>query len=267
MSSPRNSILGSFALMLGAFVCAAVGGAVALVFGSGDSGPVPEQSAADTPAELERFAERLDLLEDRLSLAPAKAQPVAHRREEAADPVATLALAERIGRLERAVAELRSAGSVVPEGRAAELARAPRAAQDPAERLREIEGHQQRILDPRATEQQKLEAWGDLRRHEDGWNDAVVAQMVHLGLTSTDPIVRADVWRQADARAQHDALVPALLQALQNDADDQAREEAAETLVEYADRQGVRTTVQQLLASEQSEGVRRYLARAQENAK
>lgn len=264
MTSPRSSILGSFALLCGAFVCAAIGGAMTLMFGSGEKPVTPEQRV-DATSELEVFAERLDLLEQRLAVPRASAEPTAHNREPAVDPVAMHALATRLDRLERTVAELqnqrRAAGP--DDGRLAEL-RAQRTEETEADRQRRIQNHQNTILDPSTTEAQKLEAWSGLRHHEDSWNDAVVAQMVHLGLTSADPKVRADVWRQADARSQHEALVPALLQALRADADANAREEAAETIVEYADRPAVIASLDQLLATEQNEGVRRYLARAKE---
>lgn len=60
--------------------------------------------------------------------------------------------------------------------------------------------------------------------------------------------------------------MPALLQAVQYDAVTAVREEAAETLVEYAARPQVLATIQQLLRSEQDEGVRRHLEEAVRDA-
>ncbi|MCA8948155.1 MAG: hypothetical protein KDE27_01555 [Planctomycetes bacterium] len=265
MTAPRNSMLGSFALLCGALLCAVVGGAVALVFGRADATPVPEQHATGG-SELERFAVRLDLLEETLSRTPARAataKPVAPdqlepQRHEAivADGAAMAEIGGRLAALERAVAELQAtAGS---RQSAADGTRAARR-DDPAEELRRIESWQTAILDPTTSEQQKLEAWGELRHRENAWNDAVVAQMVHVGLNSADAATRADVWRQADARSQHESLVPALLQSLQLDADAKVREEAAETLVEYRDRPTVVAMIDSLLAIEQDQGVLGYL--------
>lgn len=94
------------------------------------------------------------------------------------------------------------------------------------------------ILDPMATEADKLAAWRALRDAEE-WGPGVVEEMIRVGESSTSEATRADVWRQADARASSDLLVPPLLNALAHDPSAPVRSEAAETLVNYTSVPGV----------------------------
>jgi hypothetical protein len=117
--------------------------------------------------------------------------------------------------------------------------------------------HQRAIVQASATEAEKLTAWRALRGQPDGWNDAVVATMVQVGLTSPDPAVRADVWRQASTNRTHAALTPALVQALQLDGDARVREEAAETLRAYVAMPGVRQALETSATSDADASVKR----------
>lgn len=249
--------------VLGVIVSAAVGAGAALTFAPQPPPAAPPDAAALAPltARLEEVEQRLDRLERRLAAEPARAAAVP--RVAATPDAAAEHLQARVDGLERMLHDIQQrqhaeAGAADPGGPDPQV-EARDLAEEEAARARRIQQLQETILDPASNEQQKRAAWAGLRDWENAWNDAVVAQMTHLGLTSPDPEVRADVWRQADGRSRHDALVPALLQALQADAVDDVREEAAETLVEYAWRPDVLAALRQQLAVEANEGVRRYL--------
>ena len=89
------------------------------------------------------------------------------------------------------------------------------------------------LLDVSLGEVERAEAWSELRYRDDGWDDAVVLEAIQLGLNSSDPNLRADIWRNADSDKTNDLLVDPMLQSLANDPDAGVREEAAETLGAY----------------------------------
>jgi hypothetical protein len=212
---------------------------------------------ADTPSGVAALVERVAQLERRLDELPAATQaplPATAetvRREDTADLLIALQSVEtRVAQLER-----QSQPAQAQPARAAAPPRDP--AIVAAELLAEIARRQNDVLDARSSAEVKLEAWRWMRREKGSWNDAVVAQMVDLGLTSTDPKVRADVWRQADGNQVHQALVPALLRALQSDGDANVREEAAETLENYFDRPEVQQALEHSSRNDLDPRVRR----------
>lgn len=271
-TAPQSS---STRAVLGAALAAAVlggaigGGGVLLLHDPEPTAPPPatDSSAANGSA----FTDRLANIEAQITAL--STQPTSATIREVAPTSNALTgdgdVDDRLGRLEAAVDELlQEARARAAEREAAAAAEAQREFErqerrrlDALASKERIATRQNEILDPRRTAEQKLQAWRDLRHRENAWNDAVVASMVDIGLRSDDPKIRADVWRQADARTQHDALVPALLQALRADAVAGVREEAAETLVEYRDRPAVAAAIDGLLANETNAGVRRYLER------
>lgn len=184
---------------------------------------------------------------------PAERAPTAERQPAllASDPE----VARRLAELEKAFTALQqreARGDAVLAG--APLVKVP----DPVERARRVQDNQQLILDPGSDDKAKLRAWGKLRDLEDSWNDAVVATMTHLGLTSADAKVRADVWRQADGGSRvHPVMCNALLQALAFDVDAKVRDEAAETLENYLGQPGVRQALDLASRSDADEKVRR----------
>lgn len=116
--------------------------------------------------------------------------------------------------------------------------------------------HQDRILST-ATAADKLRSWGALRRMgPDAWSDAVVQEMIQLGQTASDPATRADVWRQADARARHPAMRGALLVAMVQDPNPSVRGEAAETLECYCDDPQVVAALEQAAVQDKDPEVR-----------
>ena len=113
------------------------------------------------------------------------------------------------------------------------------------------------MTDPDANEQMKAAAWRTLRmRAADSWTDAIVAEAVRIGTTSTDPMLRADIWRQAHANYTHPLLLEPLLTALAEDSERSAREEAAETLDLYLDQPGVVDALRTASESDPDPGVR-----------
>ena len=252
-----------------AMVSASIGAGAAIAVVSVDRGSegfgpaaAPEVSATEFAA-LER---RVDALTDAFASAGGERAVVPGRAAADGGPDArAVAFEERLARLERSVQAALDRGDPQESGGSADRP-LDRPEALPADTAQRIEAWQNAIVGGANTEAERLQAWRGLRGHENAYTDAVVAQMVHLGLTASDPETRADVWRQADGRTKHDALVPALLQAVQSDADRRVREEAAETLVEYSDRPAVEASLRQLLASETDEGVRRYLRAGVERA-
>ena len=218
-------------------------------------------AAVTVPADV---LARLDDVERRLLRAePATAAPASLAPAPAAVERTAADLERRLTALEQQVAELVARRNQRDSAGATAVATPP-PTPDPQAEQRQREENQRRIatqqaviLDPRSDEKQKLTAWGQLRRLEDGWNDGVVATMTQIGLTSSDPEVRADVWRQADARAKHPSMASALLQAMSTDAHPKAREEAAETLAEYLTVAGVRQALEAASTNDPDEGVRR----------
>lgn len=81
--------------------------------------------------------------------------------------------------------------------------------------------------------------------------------MIALGENSADEDIRADVWRQADARSKNTLLVAPLLRALQSDPSDSVRSEAAETLENYISEPGVRDALTYAAENDPSGGVRK----------
>ncbi|MDH3420081.1 MAG: HEAT repeat domain-containing protein [Gammaproteobacteria bacterium] len=125
------------------------------------------------------------------------------------------------------------------------------------ERERSPAASAETIMSPVATEREKVMAWGMLRGNAaDYWTDSIVAEMVRIGLTSSDPQVRADVWRTAHAAHTHPLLLQPLLQTLSSDPDENVRAEAAETLDLYLDEPGVRAALESAAASDPDADVR-----------
>jgi hypothetical protein len=114
------------------------------------------------------------------------------------------------------------------------------------------------ILNPNANDQVKASAWRNLRgRAAQVWTDEIVAEAVRIGTTSSDPQLRADIWRQAHANHTHPLLLQPLLQALANDPDRNTREEAVETLDLYLDQPGVLEALRKASQDDSDAGVRR----------
>ncbi len=114
------------------------------------------------------------------------------------------------------------------------------------------------MLDPTVEDRVKIESWAQIRMNaQSAWTDEIVAEAVRIGTTSTDPMVRANVWRQAHAGRTHPLLLQPLLFALTNDPETTAREEAAETLDLYLDQPGVLELLQTAAQYDADPAVRR----------
>lgn len=202
------------------------------------------------PAVDARFRE-LEARLTRLSMVkPSEPTPARERFPAAAEPGAS-AIEKRVAALEKQLVEARAK----QRGSDPELAAR---FQEEARRALALnaEGARTTILDPGKSEAEKLGAWGALR-NADSWGDSIVTEMIAIGETSADPDVRADVWRQADARSTNTLLVAPLMRALQSDADDRVRSEAAETLENYLTEPGVRDALIYAAENDSSSGVRK----------
>jgi len=154
-------------------------------------------------------------------------------------------LFERLERLEKIEEDRRLAAERQAEARRMQIARMTEAATVV-------------MLDPSADDQMKARAWGQIRMNAaNNWTDEIVAEAVRIGSTSTDPQIRADVWRQAHAGRMHPLLLQPLLHALANDSESTAREEAAETLDLYLNEPGVRQALQTASQFDEAPNVRR----------
>ena len=89
----------------------------------------------------------------------------------------------------------------------------------------------------------------------------MVADLVQIGLTAIDPEHRADVWRNFDGASHLPALVPHLRDALSNDRDPRARDEAAETLGNYLDDPEVLAALKWSAENDESPRVRQKALR------
>lgn len=225
--------------------------------------PGPDPAPADPGAALAELIRRVEALEARRPAAGLR-EPAAPRVERA--PVQDPRVDDLLRRVERLEAERASAPQAGgaegdPRRAAAELIGRLTAARERDPRA--IESARTTILDPRASEADKIAAWSTLRQAgPDAWTDVVVDEMIRLGLGSADAQVRAAVWRQADADARSERLVPALLQALAQDSAANVREEAAETLENYLDSPGVRAALETAGSADADEGVRRQARRS-----
>lgn len=219
--------------------------------------PEPPRNWGTGEPDLQALARRVAALEQGTAAPDPKAAHVDVPARASADFPDLTALTERLDRLERELAELRRHVATLPVDPAARREPDPTPEERAAQRAVEVRDAKVTILDPRADEAAKGKAWGALRfGPDDAWNDAIVAEMVRIGLTSTDDAIRADVWRQADGNRTHLALVPALLQALTADAAPGVREEAAETLANYRDNPQVKLALESAAANDPDEDVR-----------
>ena len=180
---------------------------------------------------------RLERLEQRLGDPDAESEADREQRSES-EPErvtggqTTADVYERLARLEEIEQRRQEAAQARSEQRRAQLEQA-------TARAAEV------MLDPTVEDRVKVEWWGQIRMNaEDSWTDEIVAEVVRIGSTSTDPMLRANIWRQAHARRTHPLLLQPLLFALTNDPETTAREEAAETLDLYLDQPGVLEALQ-----------------------
>lgn len=213
----------------------------------------PDPGAGELRARIERLEAESRQPAPVVSAVPAERAEAAERQPAllASDPE----VARRLAALEQTFAALQERAEQRDAAPApASVVKQP----DPVERGRRVQENQKVILDPRSDDEAKLRAWGQLRGLGDSWNDAVVATMTHLGLTSADAKVRADVWRQADGGSRvHPVMCNALLHALAADGDAKVRDEAAETLENYLGQPGVREALDVASRSDLDEKVRR----------
>lgn len=200
---------------------------------------VSKRMSSSSDDTIENLVARLERLEQRHADESGKSESesaVGAKAEEtvAVDEVRTLT--ERITQLEK-IQEARE----VTDRRQAEFTEHLR-------RISEVYTHDaalRAMADPSADDETKATAWRTIRYSADlAWTDEIVMEAVRIGTTSSDPWLRADIWRQAHANHTHPLLLQPLLQALVNDPDARVRSEAAETLDLYIDEIGVREALQ-----------------------
>ncbi len=198
---------------------------------------------------MEEIVLRLQQLEQRHAEAGTETAPVSEsRRGPAVAPVSgqdPYDIDERLARLEEIEQTRQEAAQRRAEERRLQVAQISAAAA-------EI------MMNPIAEEQMKGAAWGQLRMNAaEAWTDLIVTEAVRIGATSSNPQLRADIWRQAHAGVAHPLLLQPLLYAMANDPERSAREEAAETLDLYLDQPGVREALQATSQYDADPGVRR----------
>lgn len=225
-------------------------GAAALVAQLISSRPEPTPLMSSSSERIDEIVIRLERIENRLAEintqpAPASGPQVEPETEEIAGGQDTFGLGQRLARLEQIEQDRQDAAQRRAEERRLQLAQMAAAATDV-------------MLDPLADDQMKAGAWGQIRMNAaETWSDLIVAEAVRIGTSSTNPQMRADIWRQAHAGRTHPLLLQPLLYAMANDLERTAREEAAETLDLYLDQPGVREALQIAAQYDADPGVRR----------
>lgn len=227
MNQTITTVLSSVSLLLSGVCC------VLLLRTEPVSVPVPV--AAANPAleqRLEELQREIELMRERpVPAAPASADSGLESRREA-----TAAHDARLAEIERQLANLTKVQQQLQTAAAARSTD-QRLPNSPAEREAEQavrrEKSSQTFLSLSASENERLLALRELRGLGKGARGGAVADAaIRLVQSSSDPKIRADVWRQM-SRANEEVLVPYLIQSLQFDADPEVREEAAETLGDY----------------------------------
>ena len=230
--------------------------------------PAARSTASPAPASTpaKSIGPRLDALEARLALLEAEleesrlAAPVpssdrvavqAAEESTTEGSAAGADLARRIALLERRLAGVERD------------AEPPSPAEQLAQELERERAREQSILDAKraladasASRDEKLAAHEALRRVPDAYTPGMVADLVHLGANDADPSARADVWRNFDGASHLPELVPHLLRALEGDPDAGPRNEAAETLGNYADDPAVMAALRHAAEHDPSPEVR-----------
>ena len=200
--------------------------------------------------QIDEILTRLDRIEQRLQEGDTKPDSTLEpRAEPTVDEVPggqdSFDLDARLARLEKIEQDRQDAAQRRAEERRLQIAQMTAAATEV-------------MLNPLADDQMKAGAWGQIRMNAaESWTDQIVAEAVRIGTTSTNPQMRADIWRQAHAGRTHPLLLQPLLHALTNDLERTAREEAAETLDLYLDQPGVRQALQTASQYDADPGVRR----------
>lgn len=225
----------------------------------------PAGGVALAPAEAPRddggLAEllaRLERLEEERLVAPQQRQPASPN--PAGDPADPSQLAELLARIERLEATVYGGGwrAAAPIDEARELQRARIEALAAAEQ--DVEARKLKmaevILDPNATEEEKLSAHRQLRRVEDAYTPGMIDALVNLGQTAQDPDVRASTWTQFDGSTIAPEVLPHLMNAARGDSAYQARREAAETLGNYTEDPGVIALLEDLAQNDPHQEVR-----------
>jgi RNA polymerase sigma factor (sigma-70 family) len=90
-----------------------------------------------------------------------------------------------------------------------------------------------RVLNSKNDPRDRVKALGELR-DRNGRDAQVAAAMATLARSTTDSTIRADIFRQLSGM-KDPTLKPVLIEALKQDASDEVRGEAAETLAAYGD--------------------------------
>lgn len=247
----KSLIPGSFALLM----------ALACVPGCAEPMTSPSPADTDEMAALQQQVKELSQEVERL-----RNRPIADRSRSAPPTTSDPKSAERIGELERQVAEL------LEQQKAADVAAKEAAAQDEKGALALL-GHlrsrsskpvtaedlaqlRTQATDPAKDAQERLQALRRLRGIKDGRSRDVVLSMIDLARTSDDERVRADVFRQLH-RVTTPELEQPLLDALRGDTSAKVREEAAETLDHYLESPAVVQALRDAAENDADRGVRK----------
>ena len=214
---------------------------VALAIARGASTPQSNSEQALLPIEPEAsdlLAARLSELERRLE-ARATGAPVEPLVSPRVELSGRADLEARLAQLEGAVAELLERRATEdPSGAtmagAMGLAFPPitESPEDP-DSLAVKRDLNKVLMNPFASEAEKVAAHKSLRRVKDAYEPGAVQELLIMAQVSTDPDVRADVWTHFDGTTDVPEIVPDLVRAIQGETNDAVRIEAVETLGNY----------------------------------
>lgn len=118
------------------------------------------------------------------------------------------------------------------------------------------------LMDPFASEGEKVAAHKSLRRVDDAYELGAVQALLTMAQLSNDPDVRADVWMNFDGTTHVPEIVPHLVQAIRSESNDAVRIEAVETLGNYLEDPQNRTLIQEIARDDPVKAVRDRARRA-----
>lgn len=214
------------------------------------AGTAPEPAIPVDPARIAALEARVEGLVQQLA-ATAPASPVRTHAPADVPPAEN-----RLRGLELRLSSLEQALRARPPSGAESRGH------EPAENRPTVADARRVIVDPAASVAAKLEAQQRLRRVENAFTPAMLRELVRIGTTNPDPKVRADVWRFFDGPTNYPEIVDPLMRAMRFDSADVARDEAAETLGNYASNPAVRQALAHAAEHDPSVRVRNKAQRA-----
>ncbi len=226
------------------------------------AGPEPTFDATRLERRISELDARVSALTDEVELLRSDREAAGSPREAVSDGEDLAAVAARVAALERDLAA--GPGDFDDESKSLDRDDWDDGSEEKLAELRVmIDDWTSVARDALASEAERLDALRGLRgnHHADGTDArlAVLPEMIHLAETTQEAATRADVWRQLSHVTDRSLLAP-LVYSLQNDASDEVREEAAETLADFLPDPVAKSALEYAAQHDPDDGVRRQAA-------